>query len=578
MHSNTGHLKDIASSSLGMISDLVDLTDLPDAFPSFYFIGSSEEREQLIKEIDLAYQESLKADELKTVTSKEENHNTINFDPDLDVIEKSNINNEEATRIRNARCKRVFPELSASEEKFMVSVRHPTLGKLQRLFTQQATVSALYDWVGSLNDYPIYFKLVHLSKELKPTERLASYRNSVLNVSECIEPVRFEEEEEATCAGYKYNDCFSFGDEEFERVLIADNDDEAPSQSSHNSKCNCNFKKLLSVAKNDLPLFSDGGCFICHRRPESFWVLLFKQKFDFRRHTRVIWAGEPSDDAGGPHREFLLFAMIHIPALHKLFFGNENRLLFMPAMESVVEKHYRIIDQLSALAILHLRRGQHCFDPSVINYMFYSQVDNHPQLVDHGDLMDNISQIESEDNSPLYECNIHPIQDKSKNISLYKQHFLIISMSARIEQFKQGLLSISSQFPKSGCCLEKYFVKDQKCLTYHDVRSQIVFRKTAEEGSNTAFCQENAIIEFEQYLMSLEHGQNGVLLKDFLRFVTATDRIPLLGFDKKIKVFLNDENLLPRSSTCGLMLYLPQNVTKNMFETALKEGLSFGII
>ena len=69
----------------------------------------------------------MKADELKTVGSKEENHNTINFDPDLDVIEKSNINNEEATRIRNARCKRVLPEPSASEEKFMVSVRHHSL-------------------------------------------------------------------------------------------------------------------------------------------------------------------------------------------------------------------------------------------------------------------------------------------------------------------------------------------------------------------------------------------------------------------------------------------------------------------
>ena len=126
--------------------------------------------------------------------------------------------------------------------------------------------------------------------------------------------------------------------------------------------------------------------------------------------------------------------------------------------------------------------------------------------------------------------------------------------------------------------MEKYFVEDQKCLTYHDVWSQIVFHKTAEEGSNAAFCQENAIIEFELYLMSLEHGQKCVFLKDVLRFVTATDRIPVLGFDKKIEVFLTDENLLPRSSTFGLILYLPQNVTKNMLETALKEGLSFGII
>ena len=125
--------------------------------------------------------------------------------------------------------------------------------------------------------------------------------------------------------------------------------------------------------------------------------------------------------------------------------------------------------------------------------------------------------------------------------------------------------------------MEKHFVEEQ-CLTYHDVRSQIVFHKTAEEGSNAAFCQENAIIEFELYLMSLEQGQNGVFLKDFLRFVTATDRIPVLGFDKKIEMFLTNENLLPRSSTCGLILYLPQNFRKNMLETALKEGLSFGII
>ena len=57
-----------------MISDLVDLTDLTDAFPSFGLNVSSEEREQLTKEMDLAYQESLMTDKLKTLTIKEENH------------------------------------------------------------------------------------------------------------------------------------------------------------------------------------------------------------------------------------------------------------------------------------------------------------------------------------------------------------------------------------------------------------------------------------------------------------------------------------------------------------------------
>ena len=152
--------------------------------------------------------------------------------------------------------------------------------------------------------------------------------------------------------------------------------------------------------------------------------------------------------------------------------------------------NYRIIGQLSSLAILHLGRSPQCFHLSVINYKFYSQVDNDPQLVDHREFMDNICRIES--------------QYKSKNLLLYKQHFMMISRSAGIEQFKQVLLSISSQFYKSGCCLEKYLVEHQKCLTYHDVWSQIVFHKTAEEESNAAFCQENAIIEFELYLMSLK--------------------------------------------------------------------------
>ena len=72
-------------------------------------------------------------------------------------------------------------------------------------------------------------------------------------------------------------------------------------------------------------------------------MLLFKQNFDIQRHTRVAWAGEPSVDDGGPYRHFLFFAMIHIPALHKHFFGNESRLLFTSPTKLVVEKHYRVM-------------------------------------------------------------------------------------------------------------------------------------------------------------------------------------------------------------------------------------------
>ena len=227
------------------------------------------------------------------MTGTEESHNTIKSEPGVDVIEKSNLdNNEKTTKIRNARCKRVLLEPIPFEEKFILSVRDPTLGILQRLFTKQATVGVLYYWVCSLNDYPIYFRLAYLSTELKPTERLASYRDSVLNMSECIEPVWFEDEEDcfriaftkiAFCMAMKSWNVFlqptTMMKFQVNRFIII-------------NVIVINFKEQLSLTKNDLPLFSDGSCLIFHRRPVSFWVLLFKQNFVFRRHTCVVCVGE----------------------------------------------------------------------------------------------------------------------------------------------------------------------------------------------------------------------------------------------------------------------------------------------
>ena len=61
------------------------------------------------------------------------------------------------------------------------------------------------------------------------------------------------------------------------------------------------------------------------------------------------------------------------------------------------------------------------------------------------------------------------------------------------------------------------------------------FHKTAQEGSNAAFCQENAIIEFQLYFVSLEQGQNGVCLEDFLLFAICHSNWPdtSLGFNEK---------------------------------------------
>ena len=152
-------------------------------------------------------------------------------------------------------------------------MRHPILGILRNLFS--APISLVHLSIKA------YRKIEFLSK--LSTECVRMYRTrSVWRGGKGLLQDCF------------YKDCFSYDDEELKRVLIANNNDETPSQSFHNSKCNCYFREKLSSAKNDLPLFSNGSCLICHRWPGSFWLLLFKQNLDFWRHARVVWVGQCS--------------------------------------------------------------------------------------------------------------------------------------------------------------------------------------------------------------------------------------------------------------------------------------------
>ena len=67
-----------------------------------------------------------------------------------------------------------------------------------------------------------------------------------------------------------------------------------------------------------------------------------------------------------------------------------------------------------------------------------------------------------------------------------------------------------------------------------------------------------------------------VKVKDFPQFFTAIDRIPAMGFTKSTEVFFTHENKYPKSSTCGLTLTLPYNVTADMLIYSVKNGGTFG--
>ena len=81
--------------------------------------------------------------------------------------------------------------------------------------------------------------------------------------------------------------------------------------------------------------------------------------------------------------------------------------------------------------------------------------------------------------------------------------------------------------------------------------------------------EEDAILEFELFLVSLDQGDD-IKIEDFLQFVAAVDRVPITGFSKPIEIFFVDQTIFPKTSTCGLALTLPIHVTQEMLNFAVK--------
>ena len=91
----------------------------------------------------------------------------------------------------------------------------------------------------------------------------------------------------------------------------------------------------------------------------------------------------------------------------------------------------------------------------------------------------------------------------------------------------------------------KYFIAENVNLKLQEVRSLIKFTDIGGIG-----------------VISCRIGKSFVDLnvRHFLRFVTGTDRFPLLGFKKNIyiEVVIVGDNKFPFAATCGLLLRMPK--------------------
>ena len=176
-------------------NNLAEFSSITPELSISQLIGSSTERTKLLSEIDQAYQESLKVDQLKGNYEKEQGR----LKPPITIP-----NFEQAQRIRFIRQARVVSEPEIYQESIVVSVRHVNLGSIRRSFPRASMMNAVYDWVGSLSDFLVFLELsAKLGTTISPYMPIAD-NNTVLLMKESDRPLLFEIDAEISMPGFFY--------------------------------------------------------------------------------------------------------------------------------------------------------------------------------------------------------------------------------------------------------------------------------------------------------------------------------------------------------------------------------------
>ena len=170
-------------------------------------LGTNKERDILRNEIDRAYCESLAKDmEKEKIDEKYKQSKSEQI-----------FNNRENTAVLMEQRKwRLIPEPGLLEDHVVVSVRYTTRGIVWWLFLAEHTINVVYDWIGSLQELPMYFNLINFKGDiLKPFERVGDVK-SVLNIAEFDNLPSLEKDEEITISGFSASESIPVKDSAFD--------------------------------------------------------------------------------------------------------------------------------------------------------------------------------------------------------------------------------------------------------------------------------------------------------------------------------------------------------------------------
>ena len=132
-------------------------------------IGSTTERLALREEIDRAYEESGKIDQIKDASKQQEEIARI------DIVNRRK-------KLREERAARVLPVPSIIlHPTTVVQVRHISLGLINCIFKEDSIMRNVYDWIGNLQEEPKFFSLHEYGgDELLATHKVRDIKNRTL--------------------------------------------------------------------------------------------------------------------------------------------------------------------------------------------------------------------------------------------------------------------------------------------------------------------------------------------------------------------------------------------------------------
>ena len=117
----------------------------------------------------------------------------------------------------------------------------------------------------------------------------------------------------------------------------------------------------------------------------------------------------------------------------------------------------------------------------------------------YGELAHYLKCIEEGDVSAHVDANIVPSKDLNRNKEMFINFYCNISRAAAIEQFRNGVNSISREIIERKCCFKPFFVYEKPLIKLKDLRKLLSYTQLAEKGTHAFVQEDQAVTEFELF-------------------------------------------------------------------------------